>query len=51
MPKISLVFGTRPEAIKLCPLILAMKGHPSLRMSASQRNTVRCWTRCSASSV
>lgn len=28
MKKISLIFGTRPEAIKLCPLILAMKDHP-----------------------
>ena len=25
--KVSFVFGTRPEAIKLCPLILAMKDH------------------------
>jgi len=28
MKKISLIFGTRPEGIKLCPLILAMKEHP-----------------------
>ncbi len=28
MKKISIIFGTRPEAIKLCPLILAMKAHP-----------------------
>lgn len=28
MKKISVIFGTRPEAIKLCPLILAMKFHP-----------------------
>lgn len=27
MKKISIIFGTRPEAIKLCPLILAMKAH------------------------
>ena len=27
MKKISFIFGTRPEAIKLCPLILAMKEH------------------------
>ena len=27
MKKISIIFGTRPEAIKLCPLILAMKEH------------------------
>ncbi len=28
--KISLIFGTRPEAIKLCPLITAMRDHPYL---------------------
>ena len=28
MTKISLVFGTRPEAIKLCPLVLELKRHP-----------------------
>ena len=28
MKKISVIFGTRPEAIKLCPLILALKKHP-----------------------
>ena len=28
MKKISFIFGTRPEAIKLCPLILAMQKHP-----------------------
>ena len=28
MKRVSFVFGTRPEAIKLCPLILAMKKHP-----------------------
>ena len=28
MKKISVIFGTRPEAIKLCPLILALKHHP-----------------------
>ena len=26
--RISFIFGTRPEAIKLCPVILAMKGRP-----------------------
>ena len=31
MKKISFIFGTRPEAIKLCPLILAMKGYPELQ--------------------
>ncbi len=28
MKKISFIFGTRPEAIKLCPLILAMRAQP-----------------------
>ncbi len=28
MKKIAIIFGTRPEAIKLCPLILALKEHP-----------------------
>jgi UDP-N-acetylglucosamine 2-epimerase (non-hydrolysing) len=28
--KISFIFGTRPEAIKLAPLILAMREHPDL---------------------
>jgi len=28
MKKISLIFGTRPEAIKLCPLVLALQRHP-----------------------
>ncbi len=28
MRKISLIFGTRPEAIKLCPLVLELDKHP-----------------------
>ena len=28
MKKILLVFGTRPEAIKMCPLVIAFKKHP-----------------------
>ena len=28
--RIALIFGTRPEAIKLCPVALAMKDHPGL---------------------
>ena len=27
--KICVIFGTRPEAIKLCPVILALKGNPA----------------------
>jgi len=30
MKKISFIFGTRPEAIKLCPLILALKNYPEI---------------------
>ena len=29
MKKICVVFGTRPEAIKLCPVVLALKSNPS----------------------
>lgn len=29
--RVAFVFGTRPEAIKLCPLILALRDHPWLR--------------------
>ena len=28
MKKVMLVFGTRPEAIKMCPLVLELKGRP-----------------------
>lgn len=31
MKKIMIVFGTRPEAIKMCPLILELKKRPSLQ--------------------
>src|SRR3954468_1799075 len=30
MKKVSLIFGTRPEAIKLCPLVLKMKASQTL---------------------
>ncbi|MBO4551556.1 MAG: UDP-N-acetylglucosamine 2-epimerase, partial [Bacteroidaceae bacterium] len=29
--KIMLVFGTRPEAIKMCPLVLELRKHENLR--------------------
>ena len=29
MKKISVIFGTRPEAIKLCPVVLALKADPA----------------------
>ena len=28
---VSIIFGTRPEAIKLCPIILALRDHPALQ--------------------
>ena len=31
MKKVMLVFGTRPEAIKICPLILELKKHPYIK--------------------
>jgi UDP-N-acetylglucosamine 2-epimerase (non-hydrolysing) len=31
MKKVSLIFGTRPEAIKLCPLVLELKKHPEFQ--------------------
>ncbi len=30
MKKLAIIFGTRPEAIKLCPLVLALRDHASL---------------------
>jgi UDP-N-acetylglucosamine 2-epimerase (non-hydrolysing) len=30
MPKLLLIFGTRPEAIKLCPLIRELQRHPEI---------------------
>ena len=31
MRKIMLVFGTRPEAIKMCPLVKELKKRPGLK--------------------
>ncbi len=31
MKKVSFIFGTRPEAIKLCPLILKLKSHSGIK--------------------
>ena len=31
MKKVMLVFGTRPEAIKMCPLVLELKKRPAIR--------------------
>ena len=32
MKKVMCVFGTHPEAIKICPLVLEMKKRPSLEV-------------------
>lgn len=32
MIKVSVIFGTRPEAVKLCPLVLAMQESPDLQV-------------------
>jgi hypothetical protein len=31
MKRISVIFGTRPEAIKLCPLVLELRKHPEFQ--------------------
>lgn len=31
MKKVMLIFGTRPEAIKMCPLVLELKRRPNLK--------------------
>ena len=31
--KVFVVFGTRPEAIKMCPLVLELKKHKEIDMS------------------
>jgi UDP-N-acetylglucosamine 2-epimerase (non-hydrolysing) len=33
MKKVSLIFGTRPEAIKLCPLVLELKKYPEFELN------------------
>ena len=33
MKKIMIVFGTRPEAIKMCPLVNELKKHENLKMT------------------
>ena len=60
MKKILLVFGTRPEAIKMCPLVKELEKHPEIESvvcltgqhKEMLHNIVRCWTRylkCSTS--
>lgn len=47
MKKIMLVFGTRPEAIKMCPLVRELKKRKTLEtLVCVTGSTGRCWIRC-----
>ena len=47
MKKIMLVFGTRPEAIKMAPLVGALRERPDrFETVVSADSTARCWIRC-----
>ena len=57
MKKILLIFGTRPEAVKMCPLALELKRREDAQtlvcvtnqhreILPSRASTVRCWIRC-----
>ena len=35
MKKVMLIFGTRPEAIKMCPLVLEMRKHVAWYISGA----------------
>lgn len=45
MKKVMLVFGTRPEAIKMCPLVKEFQKYPEEfeTIVASPVSTVRCF--------
>lgn len=46
MKKVMLVFGTRPEAIKICPLVNELKkGNRLKRLYVLRDSIVRCWIR------
>ena len=53
MKTVMLVFGTRPEAIKMCPLVKEFQKYPEdfKTIVCVTVSTVRCWTRCSPSSM
>lgn len=53
MKRVMLVFGTRPEAIKMCPLVNELMRRPEhlIRLFASRVSTVKCSTRCSVCST
>ncbi len=45
--KVMTIFGTRPEAIKMAPLVKELEGRPEFEScAASPPSTARCWTRC-----
>ena len=45
--RIMSVFGTRPEAIKMCPLVQELANREGSRAyAASPPSTGRCWTAC-----
>ena len=48
MKKIMLVFGTRPEAIKMAPLVKEFQKRPNEFQTIV--STARCWTRSCISS-
>lgn len=47
MKRILLIFGTRPEAIKMAPLVKELQKHPKFlrRLYVSQGNIVNCSTK------
>ena len=46
--RIMSVFGTRPEAIKMCPLVRELASRPEIESlcAVSQPSTVKCSTVC-----
>ena len=43
MKKVLVIFGTRPEAIKMCPLVLELKKVKNWKLwYVSQDSTVKC---------
>ena len=48
MRKIMLVFGTRPEAIKMAPLVKEFQKHPeSFETSCALPDSIgKCWIKC-----
>ena len=47
--KVMLVFGTRPETIKMAPLVKELRSRPEFETvvcAVSPPSTGRCWIRC-----